>query len=452
MTGRRLSSNDVGVVIALAIVVLVLLLTFLAGRGEGRTDESVAAGTSGARAVVGASAVQPLPGSFSGEARNAGNVDACGGAAAKVADGPSEDEALAAAERYRDDAARAILAALEARPEPRARAAGLYFRAARERIDTRAAEVCKKSFDTCSTLEQRHRDDRDSAEALARLAVNSTDPQVYAWAYRSCAAVAREAAGSCQLVNALQWARLDPANAEPWLTVAREAKSRNGAAGLDDAMFHVAAAAVHDAGWGRAAAQMLEAAPQADRMVVGTLIVSLDTIVYETIDLSSFSDTWRYCDARTLGNANRRDTCEKIASLLVDRSTTLMGRAVGLGLGKRLDWPTARLAAVEKERDAAYAVELRDASAPGEPFSCARARRDLSRLAEVARVGEVEALRRRVAATGESVATLAAETRQTLRLAQEAEVARAAASAASASAASAATAASPYSSAPPPAR
>ena len=110
-------------------------------------------------------------------------------------------------------------------------------------------------------------------------------------------------------------------------------------------MFHVAAAEVHDPGWGRATAEMIAAAPQANGMVVGTWLAALTAISYESLDLSSLQDASRYCEARSLGNANRRDTCEKIATLLADRSTTLFGAGQrhrprqATRLARRRGWP-----------------------------------------------------------------------------------------------------------------
>ena len=431
MAGRRLSSNDVGVVIALAIVVLVLLLVYVAEQGEGRAEQRIAVDGADAPAVAGAAVEPRIPQSADRDSHHDATATGCGIETAQA--GQSESEADAMVERQRDEAVEAILAALAARPEPRARAAGLYFRAARGLVDTASADACKSQPDACATFEQQRRDDGDSAEALARLAVDSSDPQVYAWAYRSCARVSRQVAGSCQLVNALQWARLDPENAAPWLAVAQEAKSRKDAAGLDDAMFHVAAATIHDPGWGRAAAQMIEAAPRADEQAVGTWLAALSAINYEmALDLPSFQEATTYCDARALGNANRRDICDKVAAVLVDRSTILLGRSMGIGLAKRLDWPAPRLAAAELERDAANALALRDAPRFGEPTTCANVRSDLSRLVDNGRLGEVEAVKQRIGAMGESIDTLAAEQRRFVRSTREADAAAAAASAASA--------------------
>ena len=425
MAGRRLSSNDVSVVIALAIVVLVLLLIFVVERRAGRVDEPDVVR---ARAESGASAAALFNATPRVDANVASAGDSCAAVTVERLPGQS-DEGVAA--RQRDDALEAILVVLDAHPEPRARAAGLYFRAARDRYEGRVSDSCRERPEDCSANEQRRRDDGGSAEALARSAVESADPQVYAWAYRACAAVPRGSAGSCQLINALQWARLDPGNAEPWFAVAREARSRRDGAGVDDAMFHVAAALVDDAGWGRLVEEMGKAAPQGDRLLVGTWLASNDAMSYETLDLV-MPDLSRYCDAGAIANANRRDTCDRIATLLVDRSRTLLGRSVGVGLGKRLDWSPARLAALDEEGHAARAVESRDALPWTEPLNCELVRRELLRMVEVGRLGEVEALRRRVARTGQPIAVLAEEGRRLARSADEAQAAQAAVSAASA--------------------
>jgi len=429
MAGRRLSSNDVSVVIALAIVVLVLLLVYVAERGAGSALESIAPKAEDARAAVALAGLAPTPELPPHDGRDAANADNCG--IETPTPGASEDEADAIADRQRDEAVQAMLAALETRSEPRARAAALYFRAARDRVDSVVIGACKERPGACSEERQRREGDSEATEALARLAVSSSDPQVYAWAHRSCVEVPRASAGTCLMVNARQWARLDPANAAPWFAVAEEARSRKDAAGLDDAMFHVASAEVHDPGWGRATAEMIAAAPQASERAVGTWLAALTAISYESLSLPSFQDASRYCEARALANANRRDICDKIATLLADRSTTLLGRVSGIALGKRLDWPAARLAAAEQERDAAYALHRRDEPQAGEPTRCANVRRDLAGFIEIGRLGEVEALKRRIAATGESLDALAAENRRFVGLIHEAEAARAAASAAS---------------------
>jgi len=427
MAGRRLSSNDVSVVIALAIVLLVLLLVFVVERRAGRGDEADAAGAFGVRPARGASAVASFGGAQTADATIASARDACAAATTRL---PGQsDEAVAA--RLRDEALDAIVPVLDAHPEARARAAGLYFRAARERYEGRVSDACQERVEDCSANELRRRDDGGGAEALARLAVESADPQVYAWAYRACAAAPRGSAGSCQLVNALQWARLDPSNAEPWFAVAREARSRRDGAGLDDAMFRVTAASVDDAGWGRLADEMVKAAPQDERLLVGTWLAAADAMSYETLDLV-MPDLSTYCDARALANANRRDTCDKIATLLVDRSRTLLGRSVGADLGKRLDWSRARLAAIDEEVNAARAIEARDELPSTEPLGCDVVRGALLRRVEVGRLGEVEALRRRFARSGEPVAVLAEEGRRLARSAEEAQAAASAASAATA--------------------
>ncbi|HSC64342.1 MAG TPA: hypothetical protein VLD35_11945 [Caldimonas sp.] len=429
MAGRRLSSNEVSVVIALAIVVLVLLLVYVAERGEGPREPVGAVEGGGSRAVGRDPVDRPAATTPDADAPHAAMPEGCGIESARP--GQSEAEAQAVVERQREEALQAILPALEARPEARARAAGLYFRAARGLIDRSTGDACQAQPDACPTLEQRRLDDSDSAEALARLAVNSSDPQVYAWAYRSCARVSREAAGTCQLVNALQWARLDPANAAPWFAVAQEAKSRKDSAGVDDAMFHVAAATIHDPGWGRAAAEMIDAAPPANEQIVGTWLAALDALGYESLDLPSLQESSTFCQARALANANRRDLCDRIAAVLVDRSTTLLARSVGVGLAKRLDWPAEKLAATELERDAANALAGREAPRSSDSVTCANVRSDLALFVDNARLGEVEALRQRIAALGESVDTLAAEHRRIAAADREAHAARAAASAAS---------------------
>ena len=292
-----------------------------------------------------------------------------------------------------DEVAASLVARMTASTSPRVEAAAHYYRAVSLGTGERSAEAAV------------HRD------ALVRLAQTTDDAQVYAWAYRYCTAVASESQGGCPQLSAAQWARLDPENAEPWLAVAEEARRRNDAAALDDAMFRVAAAERHDARRAVFAATLAEFAPQDERSLVGTYAAVTHAVVIDSIESPPWNDTAAYCGAEAIADPNRRETCERVATVLVDRSTTAFARTTGLGIGKRLDWSAGRLAAVaEREEAEAAATRLSGIDAEPDLTDCAPMRALIEGIRAAAEFGQIGMLRR--LASSYTVAQLAAETRR----------------------------------------
>ncbi|MGZ5278240.1 MAG: hypothetical protein ACXWCU_20230, partial [Caldimonas sp.] len=115
---------------------------------------------------------------------------------------------------------------------------------------------------------------------------------------------------------------------------------------------------------------------------------------------------------RDLGDGNRRETCERIATLAAERSTSLLAQSIGISIGKRLGWPAQRLQAAEDERWAFNAVSMAQERGPTAEAGCAWAQNAVQQIRDRAEVGEVEAARRNVAATGRSVKELGVEARQ----------------------------------------
>ncbi len=116
------------------------------------------------------------------------------------------------------DARRAgILAALRASPDELARAAAVWL-------------------------------DVPASQDLAALAVSSHNPALYALAFHNCRQLGN-ARGTCQLINAAQWARLAPDNAQPWLFMLSEAVQRKDMAAQNEALFHIGTAKRSDMGW-----------------------------------------------------------------------------------------------------------------------------------------------------------------------------------------------------------
>jgi hypothetical protein len=368
------------------------------------------------------------------EAAPAGDeVQMCGGEWVKIgADGEVDKEAAEASTKRAIEATRqATIAAMEASVDQRAQAAAHFFqmsitvnRAAADKV-ARGADLMQAFFDAGPDA---HRD------ALVRLAQDSTDPQVYAWAYLACHRADPRALGSCQLINAEQWARLDSSNAAPWLILAGEADRRHDASGVDDAMYHVASAERLDSGWGRLTSAVIEHVPPDEAHLAGAVGLAVEAIGIDAATFFDYQTGARYCNARNAVDANRRETCERVAELFVDRSSTLMERAIGAGMARRLAWPTERLEAISRERAALLGVSTHDALQIDASHGCAEIRALLERFHETGTRGEVVSLQQAAAASGKSYEQLAtdylSDMNELWKRAQKAQDAASAASAA----------------------
>ncbi len=93
-------------------------------------------------------------------------------------------------------------------------------------------------------MQRGKRDAHARVEQIARMAVGSQDPVVYALAVEACKAWMGDDPGSCNLINREQWARLDADNAVPWLELAAQAR-QNMDADTEQQALRMAAHARH---------------------------------------------------------------------------------------------------------------------------------------------------------------------------------------------------------------
>ena len=290
---------------------------------------------------------------------------------------------------------------MAASADPIARAAAEYFPAQRQLLalaDGAACAAqdvdCRERTDAARAALSRH------AERLVGHALATADATAYGWAHRVCAAPAAADVPACQLVSAGQWVRLAPGNAAPWLAVAREARRGNDPARLDEAMFQVASATRHDGATFTLAALLAAHASPDDGNPFGALLLAAKGNAFGSMaDVEDMQAASAYCAGPDLADSNRREVCQRVATLLAERSSTLQARTMARGLGKRLGWPAERLLALQQQGDALMAALTEPPASSPSPSpspACTAALRDLGHLRVAARWGEVEALRRRV--------------------------------------------------------
>jgi len=258
-------------------------------------------------------------------------------------------------------------------------------------------------------------------DKLAGLAVATRDPRVYALGFKACRHAAADD-GQCRQVNAAQWAHLDPDNAAPWLFTLATAEATGDRVAQGEALFRIAAASHNDLYAYDAAAVIVDAAPDDDASLFGTLVVtqaeirleaSLASIRPEPLDAA--------CSALALADSNRAQTCAAVADLLTDRSTALADRQLGAWLGIRLGWPVDRLIRVQAE-NSAYFLSLAERKGETDDAgsrSCPALRRHLDNILQRTEVGEIEAAREGLARSGRRVEDFVGPSRDVARPAAE---------------------------------
>ena len=408
--------------VVMAIAALAMLIVW---RASAEPDRSVAMRHAVVAATppapdghdVSAAARPPLPATPAQTAPASCEVPAPAPAAADVAasGAAAEDEETRAWQRFRLLRESAI-ATLRGASDPRRRAAAEYFSLLATAFDGAKVHECGSDA-ACrrSVVTSGWQAAAAQREGLAGTAAAGSDPVVYAWAYRACHMDAPASVGetappgpACAQLSARQWARLDPGNAVPWLAIAREARRSGDRALIDEAMHQIAQAERVDDGFGRLAGQFADAFVT-DSRLEATTDLTVAAIGFEAVQvMPNVFEIISYCKTEELGDANRAQTCDRLARSLVDRSDTLSSGLVGLAIGRRLGWSEARLGALTDERSAMMGAALRViAGAPGETGSCASLRQTLQWMHEVGEHGEVATMRRHVAASGLTTAELA---------------------------------------------
>lgn len=319
-------------------------------------------------------------------------------------DGSYDEAALRRALR-RDEVADAVARALAADARPFAQGARLLLPLLADppqRLLVAAGASAAASGAEATPFEQ-------ARDALARMATTTSDAAVYALAWRTCH---QSRDGACALLNAQQWARLDPGNAAPWLEVLAEAQQRRDRAAADEALHRIATSARSEQDLFRFAGLVLDAAPADEALQAGTWMLTAEAMgVSAAWVLPAYQPLVAACRGAVLQDANRRQTCQSVAELLTRRSDVVIERSIGITLARQLGWPDEEIERMRAEYDG-YAESMRgerealaeslapsaaraasaSASAPDGMLRCDSLRRDLAVLRRHARLGEIGAM------------------------------------------------------------
>ena len=355
-----------------------------------------------------------------------GETEVCGLGIVKAAQaGNDESDPLALARQRRSPTVRAEWeAALQASPDVRTRAAGLRIAgmAGAEEpgraIDGRQADERKEACREDAACEKRAEEESAAvfarasahphADALARLARDSKDPVVYALAMHHCPRASGPAGpGACPLLSYEQWASIDPDNAAPWLYLADQVVAGGG--DPSEALQRAARARHNHTHWAALHGLVMAAQPSAVPPLE-RLLMSVEVIGVQAAEVPPLNATVKYCSTAELRSGNRRQTCEALADLLVNRGDTLLDLGVGRAVGEKLGWSADRVAALRDEGLALMALQT-EQLAGKQPYSCASAEILMAHFAQVTRLGELVAMRELLRRSGKSIEALAGQRR-----------------------------------------
>lgn len=402
---------------ALAALVLLLAVVFIWQVRHAEEDSGgVAAtavsrpGTAGpelAAAASTADAAGPIAEAATGH--GADQVEVCGGAWVTPEPDGSLDWAAVTTNEASQAAMRArVVASLQSSPDAFAQASALVEGELFVDREHHAATLFGNSRcldPVCEFSEAAAADVAQARDHLARMAVSSTDPRLYALALDICALAKPGSEGTCQLLNPRQWAKLEPGNAAPWLMMLESASNAGNEAGIDEALHQIASATHNDRHATDVARAVIAAMPDDDASLPDAVRVGLVSFgnsgVYRPT--AAMLPLVKACNGEALRDANRAQTCDGVAELLVERSDSLLARVVGTNMGKRLGWPTERIERLRGEITAWSQDSAADILDFGDA-SCLSLRRTVDHIARRARLSETGSMRQWIAASGRSPA------------------------------------------------
>lgn len=382
------------VLIGLAAVILAALGVFLLNHETApeRGEAELAPPPLSSAAVSTGAAFPPASIDGRGEVPVGDLVEVCGlGHVPRQPSGEVYPPAVTAAANAAFEKAAAELAASSI---PLQRAVGLYVQAT---IEDRRVALSEAA--------------RAATAELARVAVSSRDPAVYALAFYRCnkAGAATTADASCSLISAGNWAQLEPDNAIAWLYQASAVRGDERA--RDEAIFRASRAQASRLHWNSVGAltesRVMKQQPAETRGLLHSQAIG----IHSAFALPDFRPVMSYCSPARTGDAARRQVCSDLAAVLTDRSTTVLELSIGTRLGARMGWPADRVAALRDRADAIQA-QLSSQANRNDSSSCRFLATLESHNADLYRYGELAAAERRIRASGRSVEQLAQQWRE----------------------------------------
>lgn len=318
-----------------------------------------------------------------------------------------------------EDAIGPVTARMLESDSPRTRVAGWVMTAAyaREKASDQAPAQAKPSCSggDCVAEPPQAAAARDAVMAIA---TSSDDPAVLRLALMACPHTDQKLGPPCMRALAERWVQIEPTNAAAWMQLAGIASQRKDERAVASAMRGVSQASVVDSRFGLLAHEAIRLVDSGASPLAG-LGIAIAVIGIEAATVWPMQPVSKHCEAAALNDGARRTECEGIAMLFTEHSRQLLDFSLGITLGKRLGWSADRIERLEVQKTAmteAGSKPWRDASGelvdPLDITSCRGIGHLRGWVRDLAEMGEIAALRKRIAASGVPEAQLAAAQRE----------------------------------------
>ena len=286
-----------------------------------------------------------------------------------------------------------LASALASRPGDRERALGLY-------------------------LQMLEPENAAEGQALVRLATTTSDADAYALAIFSCRhEIGAGARGDCALLSYAQWARIEPDNAVPWLSLADDAQRRGDRSTLETALIRASKARYSDPHWDQIsklfASDALAAQPPAIQVGLAIRLLGIQA----ALPIPDPHGLMQYCGTAVQADQDRVRTCGDLAATLIEHSRTAVEVSIGARVAERVGWADPRLAGLRDEADAMrwQMARMWQKSGQEDLLNCDSLARLRSHMAARAQVGERGWLHQELAASGVTTEQAAERWRALLR-------------------------------------
>ncbi len=226
-------------------------------------------------------------------------------------------------------------------------------------------------------------------EAAVQQAVVSTDPRVVALGYAICQRTP-PVPSACAGLTAERWAQEDAGNGMPWIDLLAQARARGDAAGVQDAMAHLAASTRFDMRFFAAPGAVAHHLPEDSRdLAAGNDLVVRAVGRAAALPFPAFQPLLETCRDHAGGDEQRTRQCLAIGDTMYAHSDTLIPFVMSGALLAQTTGDESRRTLIKAEREV-FAAHWSPATGLSE---CGTLRDMAHKLSRNAEIGEVEAMR-----------------------------------------------------------
>ncbi len=225
-------------------------------------------------------------------------------------------------------------------------------------------------------------------QAVVQQAAASSDPRVVSLGHAVCERA--PALAGCAALTSERWAQVDAGNGMPWVELLGQAQARGDAAGVRDAMAHLASSTRFDMHLYSVPGAVARHLPEdSGDLAAGSEFASRAMARIAAMAIPAFKPLIDVCRNEAGGDAARAQQCRAISDTMYAHSDSLISYSLSGVVMQQTTGDGSRRELIRAER-AVFQAHWSPATGLS---PCGIVRDQLHKLARNAEVGEVEALR-----------------------------------------------------------